>query len=74
MAVILDFKKYQNAIEKKKSVILNVLIGYYKDLDETGTVNIPYFLSARNKYKEIIKNNKDVKFFYNKIIECQKNL
>lgn len=74
MAVILDFKKYQNAIEKKKSVILNVLIGYYKDLDKTGTVNIPYFLSARNKYKEIIKNNKDVKFFYNKIMECQKNL
>ena len=74
MAVILDFKKYQNAIEKKKSVILNVLIGYYKDLDKTGTVNIPYFLSARNKYKEIIKNNKDVNFFYNKIMECQKNL
>lgn len=74
MTVILDFKKYQNAIEKKKSVILNVLIGYYKDLDKTGTVNIPYFLSARNKYKEIIKNNKDVNFFYNKIMECQKNL
>ena len=74
MATILDFRKYHKVLEEKKSVILNVLISYYKDLDETGTVNIPYFLRARDKYKEIIKNNKDVKFFYNKIIEHQKLL
>ena len=74
MAVILDFGKHHKALEEKKSVILNVLIGYYKNLDETGTVNIPYFLRARDKYKEIIKNNKDVNFFYNKIMEHQKIL
>ena len=74
MAAILDFGKYHKALEEKKAAILNVLIGYYKDLDETGTVNIPYFLRARDKYKELIKNNKDVKFFYNKIMEQKKIL
>lgn len=74
MAAILDFRKHHKALEEKKAVILNVLIGYYKDLDETGTVNIPYFLRARDKYNELIKNNKDVNFFYNKIMEYQKNL
>ena len=69
MAKILDFGKHHKALEEKKAVILNVLIGYYKDLDETGTVNIPYFLRARDKYNELIKNNKDVKFFYNKIMK-----
>lgn len=74
MAVILDFRKHHNALEVKKAAILNVLIGYYKDLDETGTVNIPYFLRARDKYNELIKNNKDVNFFYNKIMEQKKTL
>ena len=74
MAVILDFGKHHKALEVKKAAILNVLIGYYKDLDETGTVNIPYFLRARDKYNELIKNNKDVNFFYNKIMEQKKIL
>ena len=74
MTTILNFEKYHKILEEKKSVILNVLIGYYKDLDETGTVKIPYFLRARDKYNELIKNNKDVDFFYNKIIEHQKIL
>ena len=74
MAVILDFRKHHNALEVKKAAILNVLIGYYKDLDETGTVNIPYFLRARDKYNELIKNHKDVNFFYNKIMEQKKTL
>lgn len=69
MAAILDFRKHHKALEVKKAAILNILIGYYKDLDETGTVNIPYFLRARDKYNELIKNNKDVNFFYNKIME-----
>lgn len=74
MAVILDFRKHHKVLEEKKAAILNVLIGYYKDLDETGTVNIPYFLRARDKYNELIKNNKDVNFFYNKIMEQKKIL
>ena len=72
MAIILDFKKYHEKLEEKKTVILNVLISYYKDLDETGTVKIPYFLRARDKYNELIKNNKDINFLYNKIMEYQK--
>lgn len=72
MAIILDFKRYHQKLEEKKAIILNVLINYYKDLDETGTVKIPYFLRARDKYNELIKNNKDVNFLYNKIIEYQK--
>lgn len=74
MAAILDFGKHHKALEEKKAAILNILIGYYKDLDETGTVNIPYFLRARDKYNELIKNNKDVNFFYNKIMEHKKIL
>lgn len=74
MAAILDFGKHHKALEKKKAVILNTLIGYYKDLNETGTVNIPYFLKARDKYNKLIKNNKDVNFFYNKIMEQNKIL
>lgn len=74
MAVILDFGKHHKALEEKKAAILNVLIGYYKDLNDTGTVDIPYFLRARDKYNELIKNNKDVNFFYNKIMEQKKIL
>jgi hypothetical protein len=74
MTVILDFEKHQKALEEKKATILNVLIGYYKNLDKTGTVNIPYFLRARDTYNELIKNNKDVNFFYNKIMKQNKIL
>lgn len=74
MAVILDFGKHHKALEEKKATILNVLIGYYKNLNETGTVNIPYFLRARDTYNELIKNNKDVNFFYNKIMKQNKTL
>jgi hypothetical protein len=74
MAAILDFGKHHKALEEKKAAILNVLIGFYKDLNDTGTVNIPYFLRAKDKYNELIKNNKDVNFFYNKIMEQKKNL
>lgn len=74
MAVILDFGKHHKTLEEKKATILNVLIGYYKNLDETGTVNIPYFLRARDTYNELIKNNKDVNFFYNKIMKQNKIL
>lgn len=74
MAVILDFERHHKVLEEKKATILNVLIGYYKNLDETGTVNIPYFLRARDTYNELIKNNKDVNFFYNKIMKQNKIL
>lgn len=66
--MILDFCKHKEMQEHKKAVILDALIKYYKDLKETG-LNIPYFLRAKQKYNELIKSNKDVNYYYNKIVE-----
>lgn len=66
--MIINFKDFKEVQEQKKSVILNVLINYYRDLNDSNVVNIPYFLEARNTYNEIIKNNKDVNFYYDKIL------
>lgn len=67
---ILDFNQKKENQEKKKTIIFEELVHFYKDLDEAnGGVNTPYFLQARNKYKEIIKNNKDVNFFYKEIMK-----
>lgn len=71
---VIDFCTYRKENEKKKDVVLNFLISYYKDLNETGTVNIPYFLRARDTYNEIIKNNKDLNFYYKKIMNRSKNI
>ena len=71
---VIDFCAYWKENEKKKNVVLNLLISYYKDLDETGTVSIPYFLRARDTYNEIIKNNKDLNFYYKKIMNRSKNI
>ena len=66
--MILDFCKHKEKQEYKKAVILDALIKYYKDLKEIG-LNIPYFLRAKQKYNELVKRNKDVNFYYNKIVE-----
>ena len=66
--MILDFCKHKEKQEYKKAVILDALIKYYKDLKETG-LNIPYFLRAKQKYNELIKSNKDVNYYFNKIVE-----
>ena len=71
MAIILDFGKQHEAVEKEKAVIYNTLVKFYKDLDETGTVSIPYFLRARDKYNQIIKSVKDVHYFYKKIMAAE---
>lgn len=68
-SVILDFNKKKKEYEYKKNIILQVLINYYKDFQQSsGGVNIPYFMEAKKHYKKIIKNNKDVNFYYNKIL------
>ena len=67
MAQILNFNNAHKTLEHKKAVIFNALVKFYKDLDETETVNIPYFLRARDKYNETIKSVKDVNHFYNLI-------
>lgn len=68
--MIIDFCVKKNELENKKAVIFQTLLNYYKDLKETG-LNIPYFLRAKQKYNELIKNNKDVNYYYNKIIESR---
>lgn len=67
--MIINFQDYKEVQEQKKSVILNVLVNYYKDLNDSKTVNIPYFLEARNTFNEIIKSNKDINFYYDKILK-----
>lgn len=74
MTIILNFKKYQEENEKKKAVVFNQILSYYKDLDETGTVRIPYFIRAKEMYNELIKNYKDLDFLYQKILNHYNNL
>lgn len=67
--MIINFKDFKEVQEQKKSVILNVLINYYKDLNDSNVVDIPYFLEARNMFNEIIKSNKNINFYYDKILK-----
>lgn len=60
-----DFKKQK---EYKKSVVMNVLIDYYKSIQEATDVNIPYFLRARDMYNELIHSNKDLNEYYRKVV------
>lgn len=66
--MILDFCEKFKQNEMKKSIVFNCLVKYYKDLSETG-INIPYFIRAREHYNKIIKNNKDLNHYYNKIVK-----
>lgn len=64
--MIIDFLKYKEIQEKKKAIIFGFLLGYCKE-KAAGDVNIPYFLDARDMYNDMIKNNKDVNFYYKKL-------
>lgn len=66
--MIIDFCKAKNELENKKAVIYDFLVDYYKEIDAAGTINIPYFLRARDKYNELIKSIKDVNSYYKKIM------
>ena len=66
--MILDFNKKRVELDRKKAVIFNTLVNYYKDLQDSNGINIPYFMEAKAKYNELIKSNKDVNFYYKKII------
>lgn len=74
MGQVIDFSKKHKINEMKKTVVFNTILQYYKDLNDTGIVTIPYFLRARDKYNKLIKDNKDLNFYYNKIIERYKIL
>ena len=67
--MILDFCKYRAKQEHKKAVIFQTLLNYYKDLNECSKISIPYFMEAKAKYNELIKSNKDVNYYFNKITE-----
>lgn len=66
--MILDFCKHKEKQEHKKAVIFNTLVNYYKDLQDSNGINIPYFIEAKTKYTELIKSNKDVNYYFNKIV------
>ena len=67
--MILDFNKKKVELDRKKAIIFNTLVKYYKDLQDSKGVNIPYFIEAKTKYNELIKSNKDVNYYFNKIVE-----
>ena len=71
--MVIDFCKYRANQELKKVVIFQALLNYYKDLQELNGVNIPYFMEAKAKYNELIKSNKDVNYYFNKIVERVEN-
>lgn len=72
--MIIQFSDLKKRRDYKQSVVLNCLIDFYKNLQETSGIDIPYFLRARDKYNEIIKNNKDLNKYYNKIMDsCKHN-
>lgn len=72
-SVILDFNKKKVELDRKKAVIFDTLVNYYKDLQDSNGINIPYFIEAKAKYNELIKSNKDVNYYFNKIVERVKN-
>ena len=67
--MILDFCKHKEKQEHKKAVIFQMLLNYYKDLGECSEISIPYFMEEKTKYNELIKSNKDVNYYFNKIVE-----
>ena len=67
-SVIVDFNKKKGELDRKKAVIFDTLVNYYKDLQDSNGINIPYFMEAKAKYNELIKSNKDVNYYYKKIL------
>lgn len=65
--MIVNFVKKKEDYDYKKSVIFEALLNYYKDLSIASGVDIPYFIKAKESYKQKIKTLKDVNYYYNKI-------
>ena len=65
--MILDFIKKKRIYDYKKSVIFEALLNYYKDLSITSGIDIPYFMRAKQKFEEVIKSNKDVNYYFDKL-------
>ena len=71
--MIIQFADLQKQRNYKENVVMQFLIGYYKDMQYSSGINIPYFVRARDTYNELIKNYKDLNFYYNKVINKWKN-
>lgn len=67
MSNIINLNEKRNKYEIKKEVVFNFILNYFKELKETG-VDIPYFLKAREWYKQNVKDLKDLNYWYKKII------
>lgn len=71
--MILDFNKKKVELDLKKAIIFDAFKNFYKSIEETDKVDIPYFLYAQRAYKENIKSIKDVNKWYNLIMKRGKN-
>ena len=69
--MILNFCNYKEKQERKKLVIFQTLLNHYKAKNKTSEISISYFIEAKKHFNEIIKTNKDVNFYYNKICEAK---
>ena len=70
MAVVVSIEQLRKYREHKKNVVKNFLVSYFKDkYESSGEIELPYFIKANNVYNEIIKNNKDLNKYYNKILK-----
>ena len=67
--MVINFCKYREKQEHKKAAIFQALLNYFKDLNKRSEISIPYFMEAKAKYNELIKSNKDVNYYFNKIVE-----
>lgn len=67
MAKVINFDYKKKKVEEKKAIVFNFILNYCKE-KAVGNVNIPYFIEAKDLYKDLIKNLKDLNTYYNKII------
>lgn len=72
--MIVQFSDLQRQKDYKESIVMSFLIGYYKDLNDTGVIDIPYFIRARETYNQIIHSYKDLNYYYDKINSKEKRI
>ena len=65
---IIQMDKKREKIERKKALVFEFVLNFYKEIKETG-VDIPYFLKARDWYNNNVKDIKSLNYWYKKITE-----
>ena len=66
--MIVDFFELKKIKEHKEKVVLGFLVSYYKDMNDSSGLNIPYFIEAQKTYNELIHSYKDLNKYYKKIV------